>query len=69
MAAHDRDDRDNGIDETVDEPMAKPDGHRYDRPESDDDTRSKSWDYAVLGLLVVVIMVLIATGVVPIFDY
>ena len=54
MAAHDRED------ETPDEPMARPDGHRYDRPESE--------DYAVLGLLVVVIMVLVATGVVPIFD-
>ncbi len=28
----------------------------------------KSWDYAALGLLVAVLMVLIATGVVPIFD-
>jgi hypothetical protein len=63
MAAHDRDD-----DETVDEPLARPDGHRYDAPESPDDTRSKSWDYAVLGILVVVILVLIATGTVPIFD-
>ena len=64
MAAHDRDD-----DATPDEPLARPDGHRYDRPESEDDTRSKSWDYAILGLLVLVIMVLVATGVVPIFDY
>jgi hypothetical protein len=63
MAAHDRDD------ETVDEPMARPDGHRYDRPESADDTRSKSWDYAVLGILVLVILVLVATGTVPIFDF
>jgi hypothetical protein len=31
--------------------------------------RSKSWDYAILGILVIVILVLIATGVVPIFDF
>jgi hypothetical protein len=52
-----------------DERFARPDGHRYDAPESDEDRRSKSWDYLILGILVVVIMVLIATGVVPIFDY
>ena len=52
-----------------DERMFRPDGHRYDAPESDDERRSKSWDYAVLGILVVVILVLIATGVVPIFDF
>jgi hypothetical protein len=49
--------------------IGRPDGHRYDAPESDDDRRSKSWDYLILGILVVVILVLIATGVVPIFDY
>ena len=52
-----------------DERMFRPDGHRYDAPESDDERRSKSWDYAVLGILVVVILVLVATGVVPIFDF
>ena len=52
-----------------DDRMARPDGHRYDAPESEDDTRSKGWDYAVLGILVVILMVLVATGVVPIFDY
>ncbi|HEX5985280.1 MAG TPA: hypothetical protein VFY86_02090 [Nocardioides sp.] len=64
MATPDRDDggREN------DEPMIRPDGHRYDKPESPEETRSKSWDYAALGLLVVVIMLLIATGTVPIFD-
>jgi hypothetical protein len=51
------------------ERMARPDGHRYDAPESKEETRSKSWDYALLGLLVMVILVLIATGVVPIFNY
>ena len=57
MADHNDDDR-----------MARPDGHRYDAPESADETRSKSWDYALLGILVVIILVLIATGTVPIFD-
>ena len=55
-------------DNNDDDRMARPDGHRYDAPESRDDTRSKSWDYALLGILVVIIMVLIATGTVPIFD-
>ena len=55
-------------DEDNDERMARPDGHRYDAPESPDETRSKSWDYALLGILVAVILVLIATGTVPIFD-
>jgi hypothetical protein len=50
-----------------DEPMVRPDGHRYDRPESRETTVSKEVVYAVLGLLVVVIAVLIATGTVPIF--
>ncbi len=45
-----------------------PDGHRYDAPESEDETHSKSVGYAILGILVVVLMVLIATGVVPIVD-
>ncbi len=49
--------------------MARPDGHRYDAPESEEDRRSKGWDYAVLGILVLVLMVLVATGVVPIYDY
>jgi hypothetical protein len=51
------------------DPYARPDGHRYDAPESDDDRRSKGWDYLILGILVVVLMVLIATGVVPIFSF
>ncbi len=51
-----------------DERLARPDGHRYSAPESSEETRSKSWDFAVLGLLVAVILVLIATGTVPIFD-
>jgi hypothetical protein len=52
-----------------DDGYGRPDGHRYDRPESEDDRRSKSWDYLVLGILVMVILVLIATGRVPIFDF
>jgi len=50
-----------------DEPMLKPDGHRYDRPEDRETTLSKEVVYAVLGLLVVVVAVLIATGTVPVF--
>ncbi|MBY9074349.1 hypothetical protein K1X13_05895 [Nocardioides sp. WL0053] len=44
-------------------------GHKYDAPEPDDETRSKGYSYAVLGILVVLLMVLVATGVVPIFDF
>lgn len=50
-----------------DERMARPDGHRYDAPESDETRVSKEWVYGALGLLVVVLMVLIATGKVQIF--
>jgi hypothetical protein len=50
-------------------PYGRPDGHRYDAPESDDDRKSKSWDYLILGALVVLLMVLVATGVVPIFAF
>jgi hypothetical protein len=52
-----------------DEPLARPDGHRYEAPESREETRSKGWDYAILGILVVVILLLIATGKVPIFNF
>jgi hypothetical protein len=50
-----------------DERLARPDGHRYDAPESEETRVSKEWAYLALGLLVVVLMVLIATGTVPIF--
>ncbi len=50
-----------------DERLARPDGHRYDAPESDESRVSKEWVYAVLGLLVLLLMVLIATGKVQIF--
>jgi hypothetical protein len=49
------------------ERFARPDGHRYDAPESDESRISKEWTYAALGLLVVVLLVLIATGTVQIF--
>lgn len=49
------------------ERFARPDGHRYDAPEPDERRISKEWNYAALGLLVVVLMVLIATGTVQIF--
>jgi hypothetical protein len=44
-----------------------PDGHRYDAPESDESRVSKEWVYALLGILVLGLMVLIATGAVQIF--
>jgi hypothetical protein len=45
------------------------DGHKYDAPEPPEETRSKGISYAVLGILVVLLMVLIATGTVQIFSY
>jgi hypothetical protein len=51
-----------------DERMSRPDGHRYDAPESDEDRVSKEWSYLALGLVVVVLLLLLATGVVPIFN-
>ena len=50
-----------------DERRGRPDGHRYDAPESDESRVNKEWVYAVLGILVLVLMVLIATGKVQIF--
>ena len=50
-----------------DDPMLKPDGHRYEKPESRDTEINKEIAYGVLGLVVVVLAVLIATGTVPIF--
>ncbi|HEX6246946.1 MAG TPA: hypothetical protein VFZ64_03670 [Nocardioidaceae bacterium] len=44
-------------------------GHKYDAPEPPEETRSKGISYAVLGALVVIIMILIATGTVPIFGF
>ena len=53
--------------EEDDDPMLKPDGHRYEAPESRDTRINKEVAYAVLGILVMVLAVLIATGKVPIF--
>ena len=39
----------------------------HDLPESDEQRASKSWAYAALGLLVLLLLVLVATGTVPIF--
>ena len=49
------------------ERFARPDGHRYDAPESDESRISKEWAYLALGVLVLVLLVLIATGTVPNF--
>ena len=46
-----------------------PTGTATTHPSRSDERRSKGWDYAILGILVVVLMVLVATGVVPIFDF
>ena len=53
--------------EEDDDLRGRPDGHRYEAPESDEERSSKSWAYAALALLVVLLMVLVATGTVPIF--
>lgn len=50
-----------------DERLGRPDGHRYDAPESDESRISKELAYGVLGLLVVLLLVLIATGTVQVF--
>ena len=44
-------------------------GHKYDAPEPSEETSSKGISYAVLGALVVLLMVLVATGTVQIFDF
>jgi uncharacterized integral membrane protein len=50
-----------------DERLAREDGHRYDAPESEETRANKEWVYAVLGVLVLVLLVLVATGTVQIF--
>ena len=50
-----------------DDLIGRTDGHHYDAPEPDEERASKSWTYAALGILVVVLLVLIATGTVQIF--
>jgi hypothetical protein len=49
------------------DPMLKPDGHRYEKPESRETRINKEVAYAVGGIVVLVLAVLIATGRVPIF--
>jgi len=56
-----------GMSDDDEERLGRPDGHRYDAPESDESRVSKEWVYAVLGILVLGLMVLIATGKVQIF--
>ena len=53
--------------EQDDERLGRRDGHRYDAPESDEVRSSKNWVYLSLGLLVLLLLVLIATGTVPLF--
>ena len=50
-----------------DQQLMKPDGQRYQAPESEETASSKAWAYGALALVVVILMVLIATGTVPIF--
>jgi hypothetical protein len=50
-----------------DDRIGRQDGHHYDAPETDDERTGKSWTYAALGVLVLVLLVLIATGTVKIF--
>ena len=49
------------------DPMLKPDGHRYEKPESRETTVSKEVVYGILGAVVVILAILIATGKVPIY--
>jgi hypothetical protein len=49
------------------ERMLRQDGHRHQEPESRETTVGKEVVDAVLGVVVVVLAVLIATGTVPIF--
>ncbi len=52
-----------------DERMQLPDGHRYDAPESKEDRDSKGFDYLILGALVLILMVLFATGTIPLYSW
>ena len=61
------DDQRTNQDTEHDEQLMRPDGQRYQAPESDEERTSKSWAYAALALVVVLLMLLIATGAVPIF--
>ena len=50
-----------------DQQLMRPDGQRYQAPESDETRSGKSYAYAALGLLVLLLLVLMATGAVPIY--
>ena len=50
-----------------DDRMGRPDGHRYEAPESDEERTGKSWAYLVLGTLVLLMLILVATGTVQVF--
>ena len=52
-----------------DERYSKPDGHRYEAPESREETESKGIGFLVLGLVVIGLMVLAATGKVDLFPF
>ena len=51
------------------ERLAKDDGHRYEAPESQEDEDAKGVDFLVLGAVVLIIMVLGATGAIPLYSY
>ncbi|MGZ4446042.1 MAG: hypothetical protein ACXVWZ_04980 [Nocardioides sp.] len=51
----------------TDDEQIGPDGHRYDAPESDETRINKEWAYAALGLVVLLLLVLVATGTVQVF--
>ncbi len=55
------------MNENDEERLGRPDGHRYDAPESEESRVGKEWTYAVLGLLVVLLLILVATGTVQVF--
>ena len=50
-----------------DDRMGREAGHHYDAPEPEEERIGKAWVYLILGILVVVLLVLIATGTVQIF--
>jgi hypothetical protein len=49
------------------EALMRPDGQRYQAPESAETREGKGWALGLLALLVVVLMALVATGAVPLF--
>ena len=45
------------------------DGHRYSAPEPDRDRQDRESGYVILGMLVVLVMLAVATGQVTVFYY